>query len=115
MPSFQANSLKSSLSILIPQTHTNIRNGPSNLRNRTNYNNHLRKPYRTAKTPLNPSRLPLHLPSILFHITRGKAEMYTRQAASKWLKRLSFRSTAFHLTSEAPNLPNVSIFSSRCT
>ncbi|KAL0549107.1 hypothetical protein IC582_013587 [Cucumis melo] len=40
--------------------------------------------------------------------------MYTRQAASKWLKRLSFRSTAFHLTSEAPNLPNVSIFSSRC-
>ncbi|XP_031738901.1 uncharacterized protein LOC101207905 isoform X2 [Cucumis sativus] len=40
--------------------------------------------------------------------------MYTRQAASKWLKRLSFRSTAFHHTSGAPNFPNVSIFSSRC-
>ncbi|KAG6606987.1 Nephrocystin-3, partial [Cucurbita argyrosperma subsp. sororia] len=40
--------------------------------------------------------------------------MYTRTAASKWLKRLSFRSTAFNRTSETPTSINVPIFSSRC-
>ncbi|XP_022143433.1 uncharacterized protein LOC111013309 isoform X2 [Momordica charantia] len=40
--------------------------------------------------------------------------MYTRRAASQWLKRLTFRSTTFNRTSEAPTSINVSIFSSRC-
>ncbi|XP_038901528.1 uncharacterized protein LOC120088362 isoform X2 [Benincasa hispida] len=40
--------------------------------------------------------------------------MYTRQAASKWLNRLIFRSTVFHRTFESPTSPNVSILPSRC-
>ena len=72
-------------------------------------------PYRTVQEKPLKTRFAL-LHSVHHSRNRSKqTRMYTRTAASKWLKRLSFRSTAFNRTSETPTSINVPIFSSRCT